>query len=112
VLIKAYHPCHVTISDSKINSVFCIFHTATTYRQSRDVQNESILLPINENYLERKVNTADHARLDISTRGLWNSCGKTFFDINITHHTSQSYSGKSVTEIYQKHQKKNTVNLG
>jgi len=29
---------------------------------------------------ERKVNTADNARLDISARGLWNSCEKTFFD--------------------------------
>jgi len=30
---------------------------------------------------EKKVNTADNARLDISARRLWNSCEKTFFDI-------------------------------
>ena len=52
-----------------------------------------------------KVNTADNARLDISVRGLWNSCEKTFFDIRITHPTSQSYSGKSMAEVYQQHQK-------
>ena len=46
----------------------------------RDVQNKPTLLPINENDYERKVNTADNARLDISARGLWNSCEKTFFD--------------------------------
>jgi len=36
----------------------------------RDAQTESTLLPINENDYQRKVNTADNARLDISTRGL------------------------------------------
>ena len=55
-----------------------------------------MLLPINENDYERKVNTADNARLDISVRGLWNSCEKTFFDIGITHLTSASYSEKSL----------------
>jgi len=47
----------------------------------RDVQTEPTLLPINENDYERKVNTADNARLDVSARGLWNSCEKTFFGI-------------------------------
>jgi len=71
----------------------------------RDVQTEPTLLPINENYFERRVNTADNARLDISARGLWNSCEKTFFVIRITHPTSQSYSGKSLAEVYQQHEK-------
>ena len=55
----------------------------------RDVQTEPKHLPINENDYERKVNTADNTRLDISARGLRNSCEKTFFDIRITHPTSQ-----------------------
>jgi len=55
--------------------------------------------------LERKVNTTDNARLDISGRGLWNSCEKTFFDI-LKHPNSQSYSGKSLEQIYQQHEKK------
>jgi len=55
----------------------------------RDVLTEPTLLPINENDHQRKVNTADCARLDISMRGLWISCEKTFFDIRITHPTSQ-----------------------
>jgi len=71
----------------------------------RDVLIEPTLLPINENDDERKVNTADNARLDISARGLWNSCEKAFFDIRITHPTSQSYSGTSLTEVYQQHEK-------
>jgi len=73
----------------------------------RDIQTGPTLLPINENNYERTVNTADNARLDISARGLWNSCEKTFFDIRITHTTSQSYSGKSLAEIYQRHEKEN-----
>jgi len=36
----------------------------------RDVHTEPTLLPINENDHERKVKTADNARLDISARGL------------------------------------------
>jgi len=71
----------------------------------RDVQTESTLLLINENDYERKVNTADKAKLDISARGLSNSCEKTFFDIRITHPSSQSYSGKSLAEVYQQHEK-------
>jgi len=66
----------------------------------RDVETEPTHLPINENDYERKVNTADNARLEISARGLWNSCEKTFFDT-----TSQSYSGKSLAEISQQHEK-------
>ena len=71
----------------------------------RDVQTEPTLLPINENDYERRVNTADNARLDISLKGLWNSCEKTFFGIKITNPTSQSYSGKSLAEVYQQHEK-------
>ena len=54
----------------------------------RDVQTEPTLLPINENDYQRNVNSADNPRLDISVRGLWNSCEQTFFDIRITHPTS------------------------
>jgi len=36
----------------------------------RDVQTEPTLLPISGNDFERKVNTMDNARLDISVRGL------------------------------------------
>ena len=78
-----------------------------------DVQTEPTLLPINENDYQRKLNTADKTRLDISSRGLWTSCEKTFFDIRITHLTSQFYSGKSLIEIYRKHEKeKDKYNQG
>jgi len=65
----------------------------------RDVQTEVTLLPVNENDYERKVNTADNARLEISAKELWNSCEKTFFDIRIPHPASQSYSGKFLAEV-------------
>ena len=44
----------------------------------------------------KRVNTAYNARLDISARGTWNSCDKTF-EIRITHPT------KSLAEIYPQH---------
>jgi len=66
-----------------------------------DVQIEPTLLPIIEIDYERKFNTADNARLDISARGLWNSCEKNFFDMRITHLPSQPYSGKPPTKVYQ-----------
>ena len=73
----------------------------------RDVQTEPTLLPINKNDYETKINTADNVRLDISVRGLWNRREKTFFNVRITHPTShsQSYSGKSLAEIYQQHKR-------
>jgi len=72
---------------------------------STNVQIEPTLLPITENKSERKVITADNARCDTLARGLWNSCEKTFFDITITHPTSQAYSVKSLLQIYQQHEK-------
>jgi len=45
----------------------------------RNVQTEPTLLPIHKKDYERNVNTADNARLDISARGLWNSCENTFW---------------------------------
>jgi len=71
----------------------------------RYVQIEPTNLPINGSHCERNVNTADNVRLDISARGLWNSCEKTFFDIRMKHHTSHSYSDKSLSQIYQQHEK-------
>ena len=73
----------------------------------RDVQTEPTLLPINENDYQKKVNTADNARLDNSVRGMWNSCEKTFSDIRITYPTSQSYSGKSLAGVYNTNNMKN-----
>jgi len=71
----------------------------------RDFQTEPTLIPINKNDYQRKFNTGDNARLVISARGLCNSCEKIFFDARITHPTSQSYSGKSLAEVYQQHEK-------
>jgi len=71
----------------------------------RDVHIEPILLPINQNEFEKKVNTSNNSRLDISTRGVWNSCEKTVFDIRITHPTSQSYSDRPLSQICQQHEK-------
>ena len=97
----------IVMKTRSLNEDFSISITLWLYfsLRERDVQTKPTLLPINENDYQRKVKTADNARLDISARGLWNSCEKTFFDIRITHPTSQSYSGKSLAEVYQQHEK-------
>jgi len=64
-----------------------------------------LVVQISNNNSHNQVNTDDNARLDISATELWNSCEKMFFDIRISHPTSQSYSGKSLAEIYQQHEK-------
>ena len=81
------------------------FNAAQMRNVCRDVQTEPTLLPINDNDYDRKVNTADNARLDISVRGLWSSYERTFFDIRITHPTSQSYPGKPLAQIYLQQEK-------
>jgi len=73
----------------------------------RDVQMEPTYLPINANDFERKVHTADNARLDVYARGLCNSCEKTFFVVRITHLTSWSYSGEPLAQIYRQEQHEN-----
>jgi len=100
----------------KMGSYTSMRHNSVTESQAqivkevcRDVQIRTTLLPITKNDYERKINTADNAKLDISARGLWNSCEKTFFDIRITHCTSQSYPGKSLAEIYQQHEERRRI---
>ena len=68
----------------------------------RDVRVEPQLLP--DYRTNATGNTADRARLDVSARGLWSRCEKTYFDIRITHPLSPTYSQKTRVEIYQLHE--------
>jgi len=76
-------------------------YTSMRHNSVRDSQIMREIFRLNPHFcqsFERNVNTADNA---ISARGLWNTCEKTLFEIRITHPTSQSYSRKSLAEIYQ-----------
>ena len=52
------------------------YHAQIMREVCRDIQTKPTLLPINKNDFERKVKSADKARLDISVKGLWKSCEK------------------------------------
>ena len=75
-----------------------------------DVRVEPSLLPTDE---ERTAgNTAPGARLDISARGIWSRCEKTYMDVRVTHPTSQSHVRKSMEILYRENEreKKNLYN--
>ena len=68
-----------------------------------DVKVEPSLLPTDE---ERTAgNTALGARLDISARGIWSRCEKTFMDVRVTHPTSQSHLRKSMETLYRENER-------
>ena len=74
-----------------------------------DVQIEPRLIPINgeseEVYDTARGNIAENARLDVAARGVWSQYDRSFVDIRVTHPNCLSNSGKSLQEIYEKHEK-------
>jgi hypothetical protein len=75
-----------------------------------DVKVEPMLLPTDE---ERTAgSTAVRARLDVSARGVWGRCERTFVDVRVTHPTAQSYVAKSMQQQYSENEreKKNKYN--
>ena len=55
-----------------------------------DVRVEPVLLKTN----------APDARLDISARGVWSKCEKTFFDVKVMHPTAESHVRKDLAKLY------------
>ena len=69
----------------------------------RDVVNEPPLIP-----LENKEITgtkADRAAADISSRGLWSTFERTFYDVRVLHPNSPSYVTKTPEQLYRLHEK-------
>ena len=70
----------------------------------RDVVTEPRLLPINNE--EVSGTTADRAAPDISSRGLWSTFQRTFFDVRVLHPNAASYqSNQTLASIYNQHEK-------
>ena len=44
------------------------------------------------------------ARPDVSARGLWSACERTFFDVMVSHPTADSYMNKSVDQLYSQNE--------
>ena len=68
----------------------------------RDVATEPSLIPLDN---EEIIGTeADGAAPDISSRGIWSTFEKTFFDVCVTHPNSPSYSSWPLERLYRYHE--------
>ena len=64
----------------------------------RDVVIEPALIPLDN---EQIIGTdADRAAPDVSSRGLWSTLERTFYDVCVTHPNSPTYENKSMKQIY------------
>ena len=68
----------------------------------RDVVVEPQLLPVNNE--EINGTTADRAAPDISSRGLWSTFERTFFDVRVLHPNAPSYRSSDIGALYHKHE--------
>ena len=69
----------------------------------RDVVNEPNLIPLENE--EISGTQADRAAPDISSRGLWSTFERTFYDVRVLHPNSPSYISKTVDQLYKTHEK-------
>ena len=68
----------------------------------RDVQTEPRLLPLNNEEITGA--SGERAGPDISSRGLWHTFQRTFFDVRILHPNAPSYQNKSLKSLYESHE--------
>lgn len=69
----------------------------------RDVQTEPRLLPIDSEEIQGT--SADRAAPDISSRGLWSTFQRTFYDVRVFHPNAPSYKNTPVGSLYNMHEK-------
>ena len=67
------------------------------------VKIEPVLQDITGEELNRGVNTALDARLDIVARGFWERQRSPFFDVKICHPNTDSYGDMDLNQIYRQH---------
>ena len=65
----------------------------------RDVVSEPGLLPVTDQEVEGT--TADRAAPDISSRGLWSTFERTFFDVRVLHPNASSYRSSDLKTLYR-----------
>ena len=68
----------------------------------RDVVSEPRLLPVNNQEVEGTA--ADRAAADISSRGLWSTFERTFFDVRVFHPNAPSYRSSELSTLYRSHE--------
>ena len=70
----------------------------------RDVVIEPRLLPL-ENEADISGTSAVRAAPDISSRGIWSTFERTFFDVRVLHPNAPSYQSTSISSLYNNHEK-------
>ena len=70
----------------------------------RDVVIEPRLLPL-ENNTEVAGTVGDRAAPDVSSRGLWSTFERTFFDVRVLHPNAPSYQSTPASTLYSTHEK-------
>lgn len=68
----------------------------------KDVTIEPSLIPIDGEEIDGL--SAGRARPDISSRGLWSTFERTFFDVRVLHPNAQSYQSIPPSSLYKKHE--------
>ena len=68
----------------------------------RDIVVEPSLLPLDQEEVDGA--QGDGARPDISSRGLWSTFERTFFDVRVLHPNSPSYLSTSIERLYKNHE--------
>ena len=68
----------------------------------KDIIIEPCLLPINSE--EVSGTSANRAAPDISSRGLWSTFERTFYDVRVLHPNAPSYQTTSIPTLYKNHE--------
>lgn len=68
----------------------------------RDVVSEPKLLPLENEEVDGT--QADRAAPDISSRGLWSTFQRTFFDVRVLHPNAPSYRSTDLEQLYKNHE--------
>ena len=69
----------------------------------RDVVSEPRLLPLENEEVDGT--QADRAAPDISSRGLWSTFQRTFFDVRLLHPIAPSYHLSDLNQLYKTHKR-------
>ena len=67
-----------------------------------DVVVEPRLLPVNDDEVQGTL--ADRAAPDISSRGLWSTFERTFYDVRVFHPNCPSYLSTDISKLYKSHE--------
>ena len=69
----------------------------------KDVVVEPRLLPLENEEVEGT--SGDRAAPDISSRGIWSTFERTFFDVRVLHPNAPSYQSSTLSSLYANHEK-------